>query len=106
MTLLPNRDTPSVCFVAPDVDLAWQELGAHLLHDAHTYAEWNPGEETSVGIAEAADIDELRAMSRTHRIFAADRGDRLRPRRRQAYACAVVRRGSSLGTTCVSSTKR
>ena len=72
MTLLPNRDTPSVCFVAPDVDLAWQEIGEHLLHDARTYAEWNPGDQTSVGIADVSDVDELRAMSRTHRIFTAD----------------------------------
>jgi alkanesulfonate monooxygenase SsuD/methylene tetrahydromethanopterin reductase-like flavin-dependent oxidoreductase (luciferase family) len=72
MTLLPNRDTPSVCFVAPDVDLAWQEIGPHLLHDARAYAEWNPDNQTSAGIAEADDVDELRAMSRTHRIFSAD----------------------------------
>jgi alkanesulfonate monooxygenase SsuD/methylene tetrahydromethanopterin reductase-like flavin-dependent oxidoreductase (luciferase family) len=72
MTLLPNRDTPSVCFVAPDVDLAWQEIGEHLLHDARTYAEWNPGDQTSVGIADVSDVDELRATSRTHRIFTAD----------------------------------
>jgi alkanesulfonate monooxygenase SsuD/methylene tetrahydromethanopterin reductase-like flavin-dependent oxidoreductase (luciferase family) len=72
MTLLPNRDTPSVCFVAPDVDLAWQEIGEHLLHDARTYAEWNPGDQTSVGIADVSDADELRATSRTHRIFTAD----------------------------------
>jgi hypothetical protein len=72
MTLLPNRDTPSVGFVAPDVDLAWREIGEHLLHDARTYAEWNPGDLTSVGIADVSDVDELRAMSRTHRIFTAD----------------------------------
>ena len=72
MTLLPNRDTPSVCFVAPDVDLAWQEIGPHLLHDARAYAEWNPGDQTTTGIADVSDVDELRAMSRTHRIFAAD----------------------------------
>jgi hypothetical protein len=72
MTLLPNRDTPSVCFVAPDVDLAWREIGEHLLHDARTYAEWNPGDQTSVGIADVSDVDELRAMSRTHRIFTAE----------------------------------
>jgi hypothetical protein len=72
MTLLPNRDTPSVCFVAPDVDLAWREIGPHLLHDARAYAEWNPDNQTSAGIAEASDVDELRAMSRTHRIFTAD----------------------------------
>ena len=72
MTLLPNRDTPSVCFVAPDVDLAWREIGPHLLHDARAYAEWNPENQTSAGIGEANDVDELRAMSRTHRIFTAD----------------------------------
>jgi alkanesulfonate monooxygenase SsuD/methylene tetrahydromethanopterin reductase-like flavin-dependent oxidoreductase (luciferase family) len=72
MTLLPNRDTPSVCFVAPDVDLAWREIGEHLLHDARTYAEWNPGDQTTVGIADVSDVDGLRATSRTHRIFTAD----------------------------------
>src|ERR1700749_3118786 len=72
MTLLPNRDTPSVCFVAPDVDVAWQEVGEHLLHDARMYAEWNPGDQTSAGIADVSDIEELRATSRTHRIFTAD----------------------------------
>jgi hypothetical protein len=72
MTLLPNRDTPSVCFVAPDVDVAWQELGEHLLHDARMYAEWNPDNQTSAGIADVSDVEELRATSRTHRIFTAD----------------------------------
>ncbi len=72
MTLLPNRDTPSVCFVAPDVDTAWREIGEHLLHDARTYAEWNPDNETSAGIADVSDVDELRATARTHRIFTAD----------------------------------
>lgn len=72
MTLLPNRDTPSVCFVAPDVDVAWQELGEHLLHDARMYAEWNPDNQTSAGIADVSNVEELRATSRTHRIFTAD----------------------------------
>ena len=72
MTLLPNRDTPSVCFVAPDVDQAWREIGAHLLHDARMYSEWNPDNENSAGIAHVSDVDELRATSRTHRIFTAD----------------------------------
>lgn len=72
MTLLPNRDTPSVCFVAPDVDLAWQEVGPHLLHDARAYAEWNPDNQTSAGITDVSNVDELRASSRTHRIFTAD----------------------------------
>jgi alkanesulfonate monooxygenase SsuD/methylene tetrahydromethanopterin reductase-like flavin-dependent oxidoreductase (luciferase family) len=68
-TLLPNRDTPTVCFVADDVDHAWEELGPHLLHDARAYAEWNPGNEISAGISEARTVDELRATSRSHRVL-------------------------------------
>ena len=67
--LLPDRDTPSVVFVADDVDRAWDEIGAHLLHDARMYAEWNPDNRTSAGISPAADVAELRATSRSHRII-------------------------------------
>jgi alkanesulfonate monooxygenase SsuD/methylene tetrahydromethanopterin reductase-like flavin-dependent oxidoreductase (luciferase family) len=69
MTLLPDRDTPAVCFVADDVEQAWRELGPYLLHDARTYADWNPGNETSAGIADVHTVEELRAISRSHRIF-------------------------------------
>ena len=47
----PDRDKHSVCFVADDVDQAWSEIGQHLLHDAQTYAAWNPGNETSAGFS-------------------------------------------------------
>ena len=57
---LPDRDTPSVCFVADDVDKAWDELGPYLLHDAQSYAEWNPDNLTSAGISFAKTVDELR----------------------------------------------
>jgi len=69
MTLLPPRDTPSVCFVADDVEQAWQELGPFLLHDARSYAEWNPENTTSAGITSALTVDELRRTSRSHRIL-------------------------------------
>jgi alkanesulfonate monooxygenase SsuD/methylene tetrahydromethanopterin reductase-like flavin-dependent oxidoreductase (luciferase family) len=68
-TLLPERDTPSACFVADDLDEAWHELGPYLLHDARTYAEWNPGDVTSAGITHVNTVDELRATSKSHRIF-------------------------------------
>jgi alkanesulfonate monooxygenase SsuD/methylene tetrahydromethanopterin reductase-like flavin-dependent oxidoreductase (luciferase family) len=71
-TLLPPRDTPSVIFVAEDVEAAWRELGPYMLHDARAYAEWNPGNETSAGISHAKTIDELRATSKSHRIFNVD----------------------------------
>lgn len=68
-TLLPDRDTPSAVFVADDIDDAWEELGEYLLYDARTYAEWNPGNETSAGISDMKTVAELRAMSQSHKIF-------------------------------------
>jgi alkanesulfonate monooxygenase SsuD/methylene tetrahydromethanopterin reductase-like flavin-dependent oxidoreductase (luciferase family) len=67
--LVPDRDTPTVVFVADDVDRAWEEIGEHLLHDARMYAAWNPGNETSAGISPATDVTELRATSKSHRIL-------------------------------------
>jgi alkanesulfonate monooxygenase SsuD/methylene tetrahydromethanopterin reductase-like flavin-dependent oxidoreductase (luciferase family) len=66
---LPDRDTPSVCFVADNVDKAWAELGPYLLHDARSYAEWNPDNDTSAGISHVDTVEELRALSRSHRIY-------------------------------------
>ena len=70
--LLPERDTPTVVFVADDVDRAWDELGEHLLHDVQAYSAWNPANETSAGISTADDVDELRATSTSHRIITVD----------------------------------
>jgi alkanesulfonate monooxygenase SsuD/methylene tetrahydromethanopterin reductase-like flavin-dependent oxidoreductase (luciferase family) len=68
-TLLPERDHPSVVFVADDVEQAWSELGEHLLHDARTYAEWNPGNETSAGFSHVTTVDELREAAASHVII-------------------------------------
>ena len=78
--LLPDRDTPaSVCFVADDVDAAWDELGEHLLHDARMYSEWNPGNDTSAGISHVKDVAELRETSKSHRIISVSEAvDRVR----------------------------
>jgi alkanesulfonate monooxygenase SsuD/methylene tetrahydromethanopterin reductase-like flavin-dependent oxidoreductase (luciferase family) len=67
--LLPPRDTPTVCFVADDVDQAWDQLGSYLLHDVRMYAEWNPDNDTSAGISYADDVAELRETSTSHRIL-------------------------------------
>jgi alkanesulfonate monooxygenase SsuD/methylene tetrahydromethanopterin reductase-like flavin-dependent oxidoreductase (luciferase family) len=66
---LPDRDTPTACFVADDVDKAWAELGPHLLHDAQSYARWNPDNETSAGFSHVDTVEDLRALSRSHRIY-------------------------------------
>jgi alkanesulfonate monooxygenase SsuD/methylene tetrahydromethanopterin reductase-like flavin-dependent oxidoreductase (luciferase family) len=73
MTVLPDRNTPMVTFVADDIDSAWAQLGPYLLHDALVYAAWNPGDDTTVGITRATTVDELRRESRTHRIIDVDR---------------------------------
>jgi alkanesulfonate monooxygenase SsuD/methylene tetrahydromethanopterin reductase-like flavin-dependent oxidoreductase (luciferase family) len=72
VTLLPPRDTASACFVAEDVDAAWNELGPYLLHDAQMYSDWNPGNDTSAHISLARTVDELRATSHSHRILSVD----------------------------------
>jgi alkanesulfonate monooxygenase SsuD/methylene tetrahydromethanopterin reductase-like flavin-dependent oxidoreductase (luciferase family) len=68
-TFLPDRDHPSVCFVADDVEQAWLELGEYLLHDARTYAEWNPGNQTSAGFSHVKTVAELRDASASHVII-------------------------------------
>ena len=66
---LPDRDTPSVCFVADDVDKAWDEIGKYLLHDVQTYAAWNPDNKTSAGFSHVGTVDELRELRQSHRIY-------------------------------------
>jgi alkanesulfonate monooxygenase SsuD/methylene tetrahydromethanopterin reductase-like flavin-dependent oxidoreductase (luciferase family) len=65
----PDRETPSVTFVADDLEQAWSDLGEHLLHDARSYAEWNPGNDTSAGISHVTTIAELRETSKSHEII-------------------------------------
>lgn len=68
-TMFPDRNTPSVVFVAEDVDQAWKEIGEHLLHDVRTYAAWNPGDETTAGFSHVNTIDELRETGTSHVII-------------------------------------
>ena len=68
-TFFPDRDTPSVCFVADDIDQAWSELGEHLLHDVQAYAAWNPGDETTAGFSHVTSVDELRDKPASHVII-------------------------------------
>jgi alkanesulfonate monooxygenase SsuD/methylene tetrahydromethanopterin reductase-like flavin-dependent oxidoreductase (luciferase family) len=83
-TLIPQPDTPTVTFVADDIDAAWDELGEYLLHDARMYAQWNPGNDTSAGISHADNVTELREAYRSHRIIS------------RAEAADIVRSGGLL----------
>ncbi|WP_203799207.1 LLM class flavin-dependent oxidoreductase [Mycobacterium heckeshornense] len=67
--LIPERDTATNCFVADDVDAAWDEIGGYLLHDAMSYSEWNPDNTTSANITTAKTVDELRRQATTHVIL-------------------------------------
>ncbi|BAX93370.1 LLM class flavin-dependent oxidoreductase [Mycobacterium shigaense] len=68
-TMFPDRNTPSVVFVADDVDRAWKEIGEHLLHDVRTYAAWNPGDETTAGFSHVDTLDQLRETGTSHVII-------------------------------------
>jgi alkanesulfonate monooxygenase SsuD/methylene tetrahydromethanopterin reductase-like flavin-dependent oxidoreductase (luciferase family) len=67
--LIPDRTDPSVMFVADDVDAAWAEIGAHLLHDARAYSAWNPGDETTAMISHEETVEDLRATAVGYRIM-------------------------------------
>lgn len=70
--LIPERDTATNCFVADDVDQAWDEIGQYLLHDALSYSEWNPDNTVSANITTAKTVDELRRTSPSHVILSID----------------------------------
>jgi len=70
--LIPERDVVTNCFVAHDVDAAWEEIGKYLLHDAMAYSEWNPDNTVSANITTAKNVDELRRTSSSHVILSVD----------------------------------
>lgn len=70
--LIPETDAATNCFVADDVDAAWDEIGKYLLHDAMAYSEWNPGNTVSANITTATTVDELRHESTSHVILPVD----------------------------------
>ncbi|MBW0018109.1 MAG: LLM class flavin-dependent oxidoreductase [Mycobacterium sp.] len=69
--VIPERDAATNCFVADDVDAAWDEIGSYLLHDAMAYADWNPDNTVSANITTAKTVDELRNTS-SHVILSID----------------------------------
>lgn len=70
--LIPERDAVTNCFVADDVDAAWDEIGKYLLHDAMAYSEWNPDNTVSANITTATSVDELRRTSTSHVILSVE----------------------------------
>jgi alkanesulfonate monooxygenase SsuD/methylene tetrahydromethanopterin reductase-like flavin-dependent oxidoreductase (luciferase family) len=72
MCFLPPRDSATTVFVAEDIDEAWDELGAYLMHDVRSYAEWNEGDTDVTSTSAATTAEELRAENRSHRILTVD----------------------------------
>lgn len=70
--LIPEKDAATNCFVADDVDAAWDEIGKYLLHDAMAYSEWNPDNTVSANITTAKTVEELRHESKSHVILSVD----------------------------------
>lgn len=100
-TLLPPRATPAVCFVADDLDAAWNEIGPYLLHDARAYAEWNPGNETSAGLTYVNTVDELRPSSHSQDLQCR-RGYCARPQRRHVELASPRRRNATRSRVALS----
>jgi hypothetical protein len=69
--LIPERDAATNCFVADDVDAAWDEIGKYLLHDAMAYSQWNLENSVSANITTAKTFGELRHAS-SHVILTAE----------------------------------
>ena len=48
-------------WVSEDPERTWAEIGPHLLHDAVTYASWQPAQQSSAVRSYARNVEELRA---------------------------------------------
>jgi alkanesulfonate monooxygenase SsuD/methylene tetrahydromethanopterin reductase-like flavin-dependent oxidoreductase (luciferase family) len=76
MCILTPSDATTTMFVAEDLDRAWEELGPYLMHDVHSYAEWNSatnqGNLDSASLSFVSTAEELRAENRSHRILSVD----------------------------------
>ena len=83
----PDRDNPSVCFVADDVDQAWSELGEYLLHDVRTMPRGIPATRRPAGFSHVATVDELREAAASHVIISVSGGDLAGPRAARYSTC-------------------
>ncbi|MFF3908585.1 LLM class flavin-dependent oxidoreductase [Streptomyces sp. NPDC001848] len=59
-TMMPAEETP-LLHLAEDPDRAWARYGKHFLHEARTYASWQPWGARSAVRSAATTVEELRA---------------------------------------------
>lgn len=68
----PDPGAPTTVFVADDVDRAWTELGAHLLHDARMAASYRHGDDSVASISRAETVSALRSARGPYRVISTD----------------------------------
>ena len=59
--LLLPPGSGEMLWVDRDPDRLWSRIGPHLLHDARTYASWQPAGQRSAVHSDATTVEELRA---------------------------------------------
>ena len=62
---------PCYVHVAEDPEKAWDLIGPHVLHDATSYASWQPPGQVSAVLERASSIEELK-KSRVYRVLTPD----------------------------------
>ena len=75
LCILPSVDSPSSVFVNDDLDAGWAEVGASLLADAVSYADWNADTgmaATTNSLSTGRTVEELRAENGSHRVVTVD----------------------------------
>jgi len=73
---MPPEHT-AMTHVAEDPERVWRDLGHHFLHEAATYASWQPEGQTSSVHSHATTVDELRAEGIYEVVTPAELVDRL-----------------------------
>lgn len=69
--LLLPPGSGEMIFLSEDPERSWAQLGPHLLHDARTYASWQPEHQRSAVHSHATDVEALRREGR-YRILTPD----------------------------------
>ena len=69
MCMVPPPGFASCVFVSESPDDTWDRIGAHLLHDAHGYAEFEGVAPDEGSMSQATTVEELRAENGNYRIL-------------------------------------
>jgi len=73
LCMLPPNDMPSICFVHPDANAGWREVGQYMLVDATSYAEWNKeNPHGAVSLSQGKTVEALQAERGAHRVYGID----------------------------------